>query len=217
MKPLRLLIADDHDLLRAGLRLLLQNLTGIVVVAEAHNGQEAMKLIASERPDVVLMDIAMPEMSGLEATVQVAREFPGVRVIILSMHANEVYVLQALRAGAAGYVCKDARVEELETAIHKVMHGEIYLTSAVSKHVVADYVRRTGPEDPTATQLTARQRQILQLVASGHNTREMARLLSISPKTVESHRAQLMERLDIHDLAGLIRYAIRHGLATPEA
>lgn len=210
------LLADNHTLVRAGLRALLQNIQGIRVVAEAGDGREALRLIAAHQPDVVLMDIAMPEMNGLEATARVVKEFPNVRVIILSMHANEEYVLQALRTGAAGYVLKDSGVSELELALRAIAKGETYLSPAVSKHVVADYVRRVGSESSSLEQLTPRQREILQLLAEGRTMKEIAKLLYISVKTVETHRAQLMERLGIHDVAGLVRYAIRVGLVTPD-
>ncbi len=219
MTPIRVLLADDHGLVRAGIRALLQSLSGIEVVAEAEDGREALRLIAAHRPDVVLMDIAMPGLNGLEAAARATKEFPGVRVIILSMHANEEYVLQALRSGAAGYLLKGARTPELELAVISVARGETYLSPAASKHVVADYVQRTSGEiargeidvDPFE-RLTPRQREILQLIAEGRTTKEIARLLEISVKTVEMHRAQLMERLGIHDVAGLVRYAIRSGL-----
>jgi DNA-binding NarL/FixJ family response regulator len=210
------LLADNHTLVRAGLRALLRSIDGIEVVAEADDGREALHLVGTQQPDVVLMDVAMPEMNGLEATARVSKEFPSVRVIILSMHANEEYVLQALRAGAAGYVLKDSGVSELELALKSVSRGETYLSPAVSKHVVADYVRRVGGESNSLEQLTPRQREILQLLAEGRSMKEIAQLLFISIKTVETHRAQLMERLDIHDVPGLVRYAIRIGLVTPD-
>lgn len=213
---IRVLLADNHTLVRAGLRALLQNIEGIQVVAEAGDGREALRLIAAHQPDVVLMDVAMPEMNGLEATARVVKEFSNVRVIILSMHANEEYVLQALRTGAAGYMLKDSGVSELELALRAIAKGETYLSPAVSKHVVADYVRRVGSESSSLEQLTPRQREILQLLVEGRTMKEIAKLLYISVKTVETHRAQLMERLGIHDVAGLVRYAIRVGLVTPE-
>jgi DNA-binding NarL/FixJ family response regulator len=216
MNPIRVLLADNHTLVRAGLRALLRSIDGIEVVAEADDGREALHLVGTQQPDVVLMDVAMPEMNGLEATARVSKEFPSVRVIILSMHANEEYVLQALRAGAAGYVLKDSGVSELELALKSVSRGETYLSPAVSKHVVADYVRRVGGESNSLEQLTPRQREILQLLAEGRSMKEIAQLLFISIKTVETHRAQLMERLDIHDVPGLVRYAIRIGLVTPD-
>ncbi len=216
-KLIRVLLADNHTLVRAGLRALLQNIEGIQVVAEAGDGREALHLIAVHQPDLVLMDIAMPEMNGLEATAHVVKEFPQVRVIILSMHANEEYVLQALRTGAMGYVLKDAGIGELELAVRAIASGETYLSPAVSKHVVADYVRRVGSESSSLEQLTSRQREILQLITEGRTTKEIADLLYLSVKTVETHRMQLMKRLDIHDVAGLVRYAIRMGLVLPDA
>lgn len=216
-KLIRVLLADNHTLVRAGLRALLQNIEGIQVVAEAGDGREALHLIAVHQPDLVLMDIAMPEMNGLEATAHVVKEFPQVRVIILSMHANEEYVLQALRSGAMGYVLKDAGISELELAVRAIVRGETYLSPAVSKHVVADYVRRVSSEPSSLEQLTSRQREILQLIAEGRTTKEIADLLYVSVKTVETHRLQLMKRLNIHDVAGLVRYAIRMGLVLPDA
>jgi DNA-binding NarL/FixJ family response regulator len=216
MKPICVLLAEDHALVRAGFRALLENLPGIQVVAEAGDGREALRLIETHRPNVVLMDITMPGLNGLEAAGRVASEFPYVHVIILSMHANEEYVLQALRAGAAGYLLKDADPAELEMAVTAVARGETYLSPPVSKRVIADYVRRVGDESSSLVRLTPRQREVLQLITEGHTTREIARILDISVKTVETHRTQLMERLDIHDIAGLVRYAIGVGLVSLE-
>ncbi len=220
MKPTRVLLAEDHTLVRAGIRALLQNLAGIEVVAEASDGREALRLIKTYQPDVVLMDIAMAGLNGLEATARVTKEFPTVRVVILSMHSTEEYVAQALRAGAAGYLLKDAAAAELELAVTAVARGETYLSPAVSKHVIADYLRRVGDREasggggatPASELLTPRQREILQLIAEGRSTKEIAAILHLSVKTVETHRTQLMARLDIHDVAGLVRYAIRIGL-----
>ncbi len=216
MKSIRVLLADDHTLVRAGIRSLVQALSGIQVVAEAGDGREALSLIETHQPDVAVLDIAMPGLNGLEVATQVADNFPYVRVIILSMHANEEYVLRALRAGAAGYLLKDADTAELELAIKAVTRGETYLSPAVSKHIT-EYVRRVGEGTRSALErLTPRQREVLQLVAEGHTTQEIARMMSLSVKTVETHRTQLMERLDIHDIAGLVRYAVREGLVTLE-
>jgi DNA-binding NarL/FixJ family response regulator len=214
MKQIKVLLAEDHTLVRAGIRALVQKLEEVEVIAEAGDGREAIRLIETHHPDVVLMDIAMSGLNGLEATARITKEFPNVRVIILSMHANEEYVLQALRAGAVGYLLKDAGTAELELAIRSVAREETYLSPAISKHVVSDYVRRMGGEPSSLERLTRRQREILQLIAEGHSTQEIAQMLSISVKTVETHRSQLMERLDIHDVASLVRYAIRVGLVT---
>ena len=216
MKPIRVLITDDHTLVRAGIRSLLENMEGIEVIAEAGDGREALRLVRAHRPDVVLMDIAMPGLNGLEAAARIAKKCPNVRVIILSMHVNEEYVLQALRAGAAGYMVKGADAAELEIAIRAVARGETYLSPMVSKHVVTDYIQRISGETSPLELLTPRQREVLQLIAEGYSTKKIARTLKISVKTVETHRMQLMERLDIHDIAGLVRYAIRIGLVKPD-
>jgi DNA-binding NarL/FixJ family response regulator len=211
-QSIHVLLVDNHTLVRAGLRALLQNIQGIQVIAEAGDGREALRLIANHQPDLVLLDIAMPEMNGLEAAAHIVKEFPLVRVIILSMYANEEYVLQALRIGAMGYLLKDADINELELALRSIYRGETYLSPAVSKHVVTNYLRRVGNESSSLEQLTSRQREILQLIAEGKTTKEIAQILYISVKTVETHRMQLMKRLEIYDVAGLVRYAIRMGL-----
>jgi DNA-binding NarL/FixJ family response regulator len=212
--PIRVLLADDHALVRAGFRALLEALPEVQVLEEAANGRDAMRLTKLHQPDVVLMDIAMAGMNGLEAAERIVKEFPRVRVLVLSMHANEEYVLQALRVGAAGYLLKDADTAELDIALRAVTRGETYLSPGVSRQVVDDYVRRVGPGTTTLDQLTPRQREILQLIAEGQSTKEIAQTLDLSVKTVETHRAQLMDRLDIHDVAGLVRYAIRTGVVT---
>jgi DNA-binding NarL/FixJ family response regulator len=212
VESIRVLIADDHTLVRAGIRALLQGLEGVEVVAEAGDGREAMALALVHRPHVLVTDIAMPHVSGLELAARVARELPGARVIILSMYGNEEYASRALQAGAAGYLLKDSGLAELELAVRAVARGETYLSPAVSKHVIADYLRRTGGAPPESGSLTPRQRQVLRLIAEGKTTKAIARLLGVSVKTVETHRAQLMDRLDIHDVAGLVRHAIRIGL-----
>jgi DNA-binding NarL/FixJ family response regulator len=216
MKTDRVLLADDHVLVRAGIRSLLEKMSGIEVVAEAGDGYEALELTKKHFPNVVLMDIAIPGLNGLEALARATKEFPAVKVIILSMHANEEYVLRALRAGACGYLLKDAAVTELELALRAVTRGETYLSPRISKRVIGSYLERLGNERPLREELTPRQREIVQLIAEGKNTKEIAFLLKVSVKTVEAHRAQLMARLDIHDVAGLVRYAMRVGLVPPE-
>ena len=216
MTPVRVLLADDHALVRAGIRALLQGLEGVTVVAEAGNGGEVLELARKHRPDIVLLDISMPGIGGLEASAQLKQELPEVRVVMLSMHANEEYVLQALRAGAVGYMLKDSATAELELALQAVMQGETYLSPPISKQVVEGYVQRVGAEQPAADHLTPRQRQVLQLIAEGLSTKEIAYRLELSVKTVETHRAQLMERLQIRDIAGLVKYAIRNGLVSSE-
>ncbi len=214
MTPVRVLLADDHALVRAGIRALLQNLDGVTVVAETGNGAEVLEFARAHRPDVVLLDISMPGLGGLEVSAQLRDALPEVRVVMLSMHANEEYVLQALRAGAAGYMLKDSATAELELALKAVMQGETYLSPPISKQVVEGYVQRVGAEQTASDNLTPRQRQVLQLIAEGHSTKEIAHRLNLSVKTVETHRAQLMERLQIREIAGLVKYAIRHGLVT---
>jgi DNA-binding NarL/FixJ family response regulator len=212
MKSIRVLLADDHQLVRTGIRLLLQTLSGVEVVAEAADGREALRLIGAHHPDVVLMDIMMPGLNGLEATARAARDFPEVRVIVLSVNTTEEYVLQSLRAGAAGYLLKNISPAELEAAVRAVARGERYLSTAVSKHVIEAYLHRVGPEASSLDRLTPRQREVLQLVAEGATTKEIGRKLGLSVKTVEMHRGQLMDSLGIRDVAGLVRYAIRMGV-----
>ncbi len=214
---IRVLLADDHALVRAGFRLLLGQTSGITVVGEASTGHEALRLVETLLPDVVLMDISMPGLNGLEAVRRIAEQFPRVRVVILSMHANEEYVRQALRSGANGYLLKDAATAELELAVRAVYRGNTYLSPQISRQVVEDYLQREGEPSPGPFELlTARQREVLQLIAEGHTTRQIAQMLGVSVKTVETHRQQLMDRLDIHDVPGLVRYAIRIGLVRPE-
>jgi DNA-binding NarL/FixJ family response regulator len=216
MSTLRVVLVEDHALVRAGIRSLLEKLADLEVVAEAGDGRTALSVIAQHQPDVVLMDIKMAGLNGLEATARITRDLPGVRVVILSMYANEEYVIQALRAGASGYLLKDAGTAELEVAVRAAARGETYLSPAISHRMIQDYLQNVGGEGGALEQLTPRQREVLQLVAEGHSIREIAQILHVSIKTVETHRAQLMERLDIHDVAGLVRYAIRVGLVTPD-
>jgi DNA-binding NarL/FixJ family response regulator len=206
---IRVLLADDHDLFRAGVRSLLEGLPEIQVVAEAGDGREAVELAESHRPDVALLDVMMPELNGLEAAAQFP---PGVRIVILSMNSHEEFVLQALRAGAAGYVLKNTTPAELETAIRTVVKGETYLSPAVSKHVISAYLSRVGNGGTSLERLSTRQREVLQLIAEGRGTKEIARKLGVSTKTVEMHRVHLMQALDIHDVPGLVKYAIKMGV-----
>jgi DNA-binding NarL/FixJ family response regulator len=211
--PIRVVLADDHALVRAGMRSLLGGMAQVQVVGEAASGEEALVLAEREHPDVVLMDIAMKGMTGLEAAARIRERHPEVRVVILSMHSGEEYVLQALRAGATGYLLKDAATSELELALRSVMRGESWFSPAVSRQVVEGYVQRVGGE-AAADVLTARQREVLKLVAGGKSTKEIAFDLNLSVKTVETHRAQIMERLGIRDVAGLVRYALKTGLVS---
>lgn len=216
MKTIRILLADDHSLVRAGFRSLLEKIEGCEVVADVGDGREALRLTEQLQPDVVLMDVKMPGLNGLEATARINRDFPGVRVVMLSMYTNEEYVIQALRAGAAGYLLKDAAISELQLAVQAAVRGEMYLSPAISKRVLMDYVQLVGGSGGMLDALTARQREVLQLIAEGKSVKEIAQILHISVKTAEAHRTQIMERLDIHDVTGLVRFAIRVGLVTPE-
>jgi DNA-binding NarL/FixJ family response regulator len=213
MKPLRIVLADDHALVRAGIRVLLEGLSDVEVVGEAGDGHAALQMIVELSPDVSLLDISMPGLNGLEVTERATKAWPKTRIIILSMHADDEYVDHALRAGAAGYLLKSSGRAELGLAVRAVADGEAWLTPAVSKKVMAAYpLGRRGPVSP----LTPRQREILGLIAEGHSTKAIAYRLAVSAKTVETHRRQLMDRLDIHEIAGLVRYAIRTGMVRAE-
>ena len=217
MSRLRVMIVEDHALVRAGMRALLEKIDGIDVVAAVGDGWEAVKAVQTDAPDLVLMDIAMPGLNGLDATSRIVKESPATRVILLSMHANEEYLQQALQSGALGYLLKGAELAELELAIKTVSRGESYLTPAVAKYAIEAYREKSeGPTGPLA-KLSMRQREILQLIAEGHTTKDIAQRLNVSVKTVETHRAHLMERLEIHDVPGLVRFAVRVGLIQPDS
>ena len=215
MSPIRILLADDHTLVRAGIRSLLESIDEVEVVAEAEEGREALELIAKHRPDVALLDIGMPGLNGLEVAKRTPQASPKTRIIILSMHADAAYVKKALRAGVAGYLLKGASVAELPLALQAVMRGESYLTPKISSSVVEGMLGKDEQEPDPLDGLTTRQREILQLIAEGQSTKEIAGILEISVKTVESHRLRMMDRLGIHDVPGLVRFAIRAGLVLP--
>jgi DNA-binding NarL/FixJ family response regulator len=210
--PIRVLLADDHALVRAGIRSLLEKLPDIEVVAEASDGREAIRLVEKHEPHVLLTDIAMPGLNGLEVTRHLANTFPKVRVLILSMYADEEHLYLALRAGAAGYLLKGSAREELELAIRAVARGDTYLSPPVAKITIREYSGRVNAESCPLRKLSPRQEQVLQLIAEGKTTKQVALELNISVKTVETHRMQLMDRLGIHDIAGLVRFAIKVGL-----
>jgi DNA-binding NarL/FixJ family response regulator len=214
MSQIRVLLADDHTLVRAGLRSLLAATAGVEVVGEASNGVEAERLVIELRPDVALMDVSMPELNGIEATRRLTKLQPRPRILVVSMHSNPEYVRQALIAGAQGYVLKDAEPHELRMALSAVARGEAWISPAIAQSVVDDVVRSKGSGPCEA--LTPRQREVLQLVAEGQSTQRIARRLRLSVKTVETHRAQIMQRLDIHHVAGLVRYALRKGIIPPD-
>lgn len=214
---LRVLLVDDHAIVRDGLRALLTKQSDIEVVAEASDGKTAVRLAGEVSPDVVVMDVALPELSGIDATQQIAEEHPEVKVLALSMHTDKRYVVSMLRAGAAGYLLKDSAFDELVRAIRQVHRGETYLGTRVASVVVDDYLdtlSRSAAAEPSV--LTARERQVLKLVAEGKSTKDIAAALSVSAKTVETHRAHLMSKLQLRSVAELTKYAIRHGLTSLE-
>jgi DNA-binding NarL/FixJ family response regulator len=212
MAQVKVLLADDHALVRQGIRSLLEKLPEIEVVGEVADGREAMLKAAETQPDVVLMDIAMPGLNGLEAVARMKKECPSVRVIMVSMYVSEEYFQQAIESGASGYLLKDAEGSELTLAIKTVMRGEIYLTPSVVKYAVAAYRDRKEGDIGPLSRLSSRQREILQLIVEGYTTKEIAQRLNLSPRTVETHRAEIMDRLNIHDVPGLVRFALRFGL-----
>ena len=215
---IRVLIAEDHTIVRKGLRSLLDAEPGIEVIAEAKDGQEAVEKTERLRPDVVVTDISMPGLNGLEATRRIKKRFPEVQVVILSMHTNDEYIFQVLGAGASGYVLKQSAVQELVSAIQMVSRGQSYLSPSVSKRVVEEFVRRGQAlaEPDSYDSLTNREREVLQLVAEGHKSREIAELLYISEKTVQTHRAHIMQKLGIRGAAELTQYAVRKGVIGTE-
>lgn len=213
----RIVLVDDHALVRAGIRALLESLPGLEVVGETGDGLEALRLAQGLAPDAMLLDITLPGLNGLEVAARVARGGTGTRVLVLSMHASPEYAARAFAAGAAGYLNKDAAFDELATALAEIGAGRRYLSRAIDAAQVAEIERRAASGASGLDALTPRQRQILQLVAEGLGTRQIAERLFLSVKTVETHRAQIMQRLDIHDVPGLVRFAIRHGLLPPES
>jgi DNA-binding NarL/FixJ family response regulator len=210
----RVLLSDDHALIRGALRLMVERIEGVTVVAEAADGRAAVEQAIAHRPDIALLDITMREMNGIEALARIREAVPGTRVLILSSHESAEFVLRALRAGAQGYLVKGATPDELATAIREVMAGRAYLSPSVSGHVVSGVRERAFSESPLDA-LTPRQREILQMIAEGKSTKGIAAALDVSVKTAETHRAALMDRLGIRDVAGLVLFAVRHGLVDP--
>jgi DNA-binding NarL/FixJ family response regulator len=214
MKKIRVLLADDHTLMRRGLRLIVEQQPDLVVVGEAEDGRQAVALSASLKPDVAVLDIGMPNLNGIEAAKQITDGESGAAVVILSMHADETYILRALKAGARGYLLKDSAESDLVRAIRSVAEGKSFFSPAVSKVMLEDYVKklqRTGSED-SYDLLTPREREILQLVAEGKSNKEVANLLHLSVYTVETHRANIMEKLKLKSVPELILYAVRKGI-----
>jgi DNA-binding NarL/FixJ family response regulator len=215
VKPIRVLLIDDHALVRAGIRSLINGMEGVEVVAEAANGEDALRRIEEVQPDIALLDVAMPGLNGFQVLAESVKRFPSVRVIVITVHETGQYASQALRAGAVGYLPKSAASVELQEAIRTVAAGETFISREVDKKTILQQAKETE-QARLLKALTPRQREILTLIAEGNSTRDIALLLRISVKTVESHRAQLMERLNIHEVAGLVRFAIRTGLVKIE-
>ena len=209
-RPISILLVEDYALIRAGMRALIETLPDVEVVAEARNGREALDLFGDHQPDIVLMDLALPLVDGREATAAITNNHPNTRVIILSMHTSQEDVVRAIHAGAAGFLPKFAGDDELKIAIEAVINGRTYLSPHVSHHLAA-YIRNED-EESSKNPLTPRQEEILTLIANGRSTKEIAAQLSISIKTAETHRANIMERLGIRDVAGLVKYALKQGL-----
>lgn len=212
---MRVVLVDDHTLVRAGLRMLLDTLEGVEVVAEAGNGASGLEAVREHRPDVLITDVTMGAMTGLELAEKVRAELPQTRVIVLSMFASDEYVMRALKAGASAYLLKDAAESELEVALRAVARGETYLSPGASKRLIERVAGRQDADDPLRA-LTPRQCEILRLIAEGVHAKEIAHRLHLSRKTVDAHRAQIMERLGIRDVAGLVRFAIRNGLVSSD-
>jgi len=214
---IKVVLADDHQIVRQGLRSLLAAEPDIEVVGEADNGRAVVRLVQELSPQVVIMDISMPDLNGIEATRHILSEFSGVKVIALSMHSDSLFVLNMFKAGASGYLLKDCALEELVKAVRTVMNRKIYLSPGISDIVIKDFVIGwSSPESTAYSVLTAREREVLQLMAEGKNTNQIADSLCVSVKTVEAHRKQLMNKLDIHSVAELTKYAIRQGLTSLE-
>ena len=214
-QPIRIILADDHAMMREGLRAILETELGYSVVAQAGNGRETVALVKEHRPDLVIMDISMPDMNGIEATRQVMQEMPRTKVIALSMHTDKRFVGEMLQAGAAGYILKQGAMDELQQAIQTVLAGKAYISPEVAGTVVQDYVAMRR-EAEGGVELTAKEREVLQLIAEGLSTKEIAQKLSVSVPTIETHRSHIMAKLKLHTVAELTKYAIRKGLTSLE-
>ncbi len=214
---IKIILADDHQIVRHGLRSLLSAEPDMEVVGEADNGRAVVRLVQEKSPQIVIMDISMPDLNGIEATRQIIGEVPGIKIIALSMHSDSLFVLNMFKAGASGYLLKDCALEELVKAVRTVLSRKIYLSPGISDIVIKDFVIGWSPPDSSAYSiLTTREREVLQLMAEGRTTNQIAESLCVSVKTVEAHRKQLMNKLDIHSVAELTKYAIRQGLTSLE-
>ncbi len=208
---IRVVVAEDHLLVRAGITAVIGSISDVEVVGEASNGNEAIKLVEILAPDILFLDLVMPELSGLEALPRINESNPGVKIIVLSMYSDEEHVIQALKLGAIGFMLKDVAHEEIPHAIKAAVQGNTWLSSAVSKTVISCYLEENGGAIGSVM-LTSRQRQVLKFIAEGHSTRDIGTMLHLSAKTIDTYRAQIMEKLDIHSVSGLVRYAIRHNI-----
>lgn len=214
---IKIVLADDHRILREGVRSLIEKQPGMAVCGEAEDGRTVVQLAQDKLPDLVIMDIAMPFLNGIEATREIAAKNEKIKIIALSMHSDRRFILEVLRAGASGYILKDCAFEELTNAINTVMGGKIYLSPQVAERVIKDYVALSSTAESIFTVLTPREREVLQLLAEGRKTREIANSLNVSIKTVETYRQQIMDKLNIHNIAELTKYAIREGLTSLES
>jgi len=213
MSKITVLVAEDHTIVRKGICSLIDGKADIQVLGEAENGREAIEKVTALSPDVVLMDISMPYLNGLEATRQIKKMFPQIKILALTMHTNEEYILQILQAGASGYVIKQAAPAELISAIHAVYAGDSFLSPTVSKTIIDEYLKHASPGvQEEREKLTDREREVLQLIAEGYSNREIADKLQVSIKTVGVHRTNLMEKLEIHNVTDLVKYALRKGI-----
>ena len=216
MNEIRIVLADDHTLVRHGLRLMLEREIGLKVVAEAANGREALQAVDASSPHVVIMDLAMPNLNGIEAARQIHQKYPAINIVVLSMHSDESYVLRALKAGARGYLLKDSADTDLVNAVRSVTEGKAFFSPAISRVLVEEYVRQLqqkGVED-SYDLLTSREREILQLIGEGKSNKQVAQILNLSPYTVETHRSNMMEKLNLHSVPELILYAVRKGVVS---
>jgi DNA-binding NarL/FixJ family response regulator len=215
MTALKVLLADDHRVIREGLKMLLNSYDGVEVVGEADNGRKVIAMLQKIVPDVIVMDVSMPELNGIDATIRIRKEYPSVKILALSMHTDRRFIEGMLKAGASGYLVKDCAATELFSAIEMVADGDIYLSPKIAGKIVKSYVNRSPSRRmPGAYKLTSREREILQLIAEGKDTKQIAYELFLSPKTVETHRRNIMEKLNIHNVAKLTKFAIKEGITS---
>ncbi len=218
MSKTKVLLVDDHTIVRQGIKALLDTQEGIEVVGEAEDGREAIEKVKQMAPNVIVIDITMPNLNGIEATRQIKKINPEIKVLVLTVHDNEEYIHRILQAGASGYLLKESAVSDLVSAINAVEKDDIFLSPSISKVVVKDYIRHVETESgdfDSLNILTNREREVLQLIAEGHTNKEIARILKLSIKTIDVHRSHIMDKLNIHDITGLVKYSIRKGLIKP--